>query len=254
MHKNTIGPCTLYCGDCMDILPELPKVSVCIADPPYSSGGLMRSDRNAGSSSKYVDKEYQPFSGDNRDQRSFTIWTSEWMRRLFNVMAEGSYFYCFIDWRQLPCIVDAIQTAGFIYRGIMPWDKTQAVRPQKGLHRNQCEYIVWGTRGAPRNGNIRPGFFYHPIEQNKIHPTQKPAALMRELIALETRGIVLDPFMGSGSAAVACAEKGRPFIGIEMDAFWYGKACQRIEQALAGRSLLDSMNVEMEYPGLMEAD
>ena len=65
-----INDCTLYHGDCLDVLPELPKAAICIADPPYSSGGLMRSDRNRCVLDKYVgesERNYAAFSGDNRD-------------------------------------------------------------------------------------------------------------------------------------------------------------------------------------------
>ena len=54
MRKEVIGGATLYLGNCMDILPELPEAGLCVADPPYSSGGLMRSDRLANPLKKYV--------------------------------------------------------------------------------------------------------------------------------------------------------------------------------------------------------
>jgi site-specific DNA-methyltransferase (adenine-specific) len=62
------------------------------------------------------------------------------------------------------------------------------------------------------------------------HPSQKPIALMRELVQ-RTKGAVLDPFMGSGSTGVACAELGRKFIGVEIESVFFEIACQRIENA-----------------------
>jgi site-specific DNA-methyltransferase (adenine-specific) len=64
------------------------------------------------------------------------------------------------------------------------------------------------------------------------HPTQKPCALMEKLI-LKTTGLVLDPFMGSGSTGIACATLGRAFIGIEREPKYFDIACERITAAYA---------------------
>lgn len=83
MRVEKFGSATLYCGDCRTVLPLLTeKADIIITDPPYSSGGLMRSDRMASSGTKYTAKKWIPFSGDNRDQRSFTLWCSAWMGEL----------------------------------------------------------------------------------------------------------------------------------------------------------------------------
>lgn len=62
------------------------------------------------------------------------------------------------------------------------------------------------------------------------HPSQKPIGLMVALVA-RTRGIVIDPFMGSGSTGTACARLGRKFIGIEIERKYFDIACERIENA-----------------------
>ena len=62
------------------------------------------------------------------------------------------------------------------------------------------------------------------------HPCQKPIKLMRRLVK-RTKGIVLDPFMGSGSTGQACIELSRPFVGIEKDPKFFDMACQRIDNA-----------------------
>lgn len=68
---------TLYQGDALAILQTLPNASVgaLITDPPYSSGGAMRSDRAKSSAIKYTEKHYGEFSGDNRDQRGYACIT-----------------------------------------------------------------------------------------------------------------------------------------------------------------------------------
>jgi DNA modification methylase len=62
------------------------------------------------------------------------------------------------------------------------------------------------------------------------HPTQKPLKLIRDLVQ-RTKGIVLDPFMGSGTTGVACMDLKRPFVGVEAEPKFFDIACQRIENA-----------------------
>lgn len=70
--------------------------------------------------------------------------------------------------------------------------------------------------------------------KNRSHMNQKPVALMRDLMQIcPEGGVVLDPFMGSGTTGIACADTGRSFIGIERDAVYFGVAEQRVGAAYA---------------------
>ena len=135
----------IYQGDCLALLPGIPDLSMdmVLTDPPYSSGGLVSSSRARPTGEKYIvtgTKMVRPdFLGDNRDQRSFLIWCTLWMAQCYRVLKDGGLILCFSDWRQLPTITDAIQVAGFIWRGVFVWDKTEAARPDKGRFRHQCE-------------------------------------------------------------------------------------------------------------------
>lgn len=244
-----IGDCTLYCGDCRDVLPDVSGVDVVFADPPYSSGGAMRSDRNLPAAVKYSriapEDKAPDFSGDNRDQRSFMFWSADWMAKCLQVTRNKGALLCFIDWRNLPCLVDALQVGGWVYRGIVPWDKTETARPNKGWFRAQCEYIVTATAGpldagARSEGRAQPGLFRRRAVQGKRqHIAEKPIDLLADV--LETRGdwgTVLDPFMGSGATGAACVRLGRRFIGIEMERVHFETACRRIEAAYKEREAL----------------
>lgn len=72
-------------------------------------------------------------------------------------------------------------------------------------------------------------------DRDRVHPNEKPLALMRTLIdTLSNKGdAILDPFMGSGTTGVACAKMGRKFTGIEIDRHYFEIACKRIEKAYA---------------------
>ena len=142
MQKAVIGAATIYCGDSLEILRELTgEFDAVITDPPYSSGGMTRSDRQAKPSGKYVgNNNYHEFYGDNRDVRSWAFWMTQWMSQVNRLVKSGGYAMVFTDWRQLPTLTDVFQAGGFVWRGLIPWDKTLSTRaPHTGYFRHQCE-------------------------------------------------------------------------------------------------------------------
>jgi len=228
------NPVKVIHGDCLDVLRKLPDgcVDAVITDPPYSSGGFTRGDRQMGVAAKYqqtgTEREYAPFSGDNRDQRSWAYWCCLWLDECRRVCKPSGYLLFFTDWRQLPAATDAVQGGGWQWRGIVSWDKGNGARaPHKGYFRHQCEYVVWGTNGQldvpdvsdPRGGPW-PGSFTISVKQDdKHHMTGKPTQLMRELVKVcPPGGLILDPFAGSGTTGAAAEREGRRAILIEKEA------------------------------------
>ncbi len=230
----------LYQGDCLKLLPNLPDdhVDAVITDPPYSSGGLSSGARSAMPSKKYVQDnsrlQYPDFFGDNKDQRSYLYWCALWLGECFRIAKPGSPICVFTDWRQLPVTTDALQAGGWTWRGTAIWDKTEAVRPQPGRFRNQCEYIVWGSKGdmpIDRKVKVLPGVFRVIVKpKEKYHMTGKPVELMEKLIQIvEAGGTILDPFAGSGSTGVAALSLNYSFIGIEQGKKYSEIARKRLE-------------------------
>jgi site-specific DNA-methyltransferase (adenine-specific) len=137
------------------------------------------------------------------------------------VAKPGSPLCVFTDWRQLPTMTDAIQAGGWVWRGIVVWDKTEACRPAMGRFAAQCEYVVWGTAG-PSNDDEDVGCLWGVIREpvrmaDKHHVTGKPTAVMQRLVQIcPPGGIVLDPFAGSGTTGVAALLEGRTFLGVEV--------------------------------------
>lgn len=240
----------LRAGDALVQLEKLreegQRFDAFVMDPPYSSGGLFRGDRTADALKKYVNEnsrhKYETFGGDNRDQRSFEKFCTMWLMQLLELANPGAVLLTFIDWRQLPTLTDAVQVAGWVWRGIMPWDKTEAARPQRGFYRAQCEYIISATAGGlgreqeRGNGVCAPGVFRHAVKaQDKLHPTGKPLELMRSLLSiLPANARVLDPFGGSGSTGVAAVQMGLPVTMIEKDPHWCGVIRQRMSDVVPG--------------------
>jgi len=214
----------IYCGDCLDLLPNIEPgtVDMVLTDPPYSSGGMFRGDRMQKPSAKYISSgiDWLEFEGDNMDQRVYQKWSVKWLKKARAATKQGGKIAIFTDWRQLPTITDAMQLSGWVWLGVAVWDKTEAARPQKGKFRNQAEYVVWGSHGVYEKATdtCLPGVFRMPANcEEKYHMTGKPIALLEQLLEIcKPGGLVLDPFIGSGSTAVACKRTGRHYIGMEI--------------------------------------
>jgi site-specific DNA-methyltransferase (adenine-specific) len=103
-----------------------------ITDPPYASGGTKQNERNRTTNQKYssmkAENALPDFDGDNKDQRSWTHWMTEWLYDVRKACKVGAPICLFIDWRQYPSITDALQWAGWIWRGTAVWDKGDSLR------------------------------------------------------------------------------------------------------------------------------
>jgi site-specific DNA-methyltransferase (adenine-specific) len=243
-------------GDCLDVMRGLPDgcVDALIADPPYSSGGAFRSDRNAAPDAKYrgwsqnadggskkPTASYASFSGDNKDQRSYLMWSALWVGESHRASRVGAHAFIFSDWRQLPVTTDALQAGGFVWRGLLVWDK-KVGRPMRGRFRNHLEYVVWGSNGPLADDqDTYPSTLISetpPNANEREHLTQKPVALFREMLSvLPPNSLILDPFTGSGSVGVAAVQLGHRFIGIERELSYCDIARRRIGDAAAQGNL-----------------
>jgi site-specific DNA-methyltransferase (adenine-specific) len=235
-------------GEALAVLRMLPSDSVdaVITDPPYSSGGQFRGDRMANTNDKYVQVGTQidrpDFDGDNRDQRAYAYWSTLWLSECLRIAKPGSPVCLFTDWRQLPTTTDMLQSGGWIWRGIAPWDKTEGCRPTMGRFASQCEYVVWGSRGPMSERTevgCLPGVFRCYLKQSdKHHVTGKPTEVMRAVNRIcVPGGVILDPFCGSGTTGVAAVRDGYGFIGIEQKRAYADISRERINNAVAQPSL-----------------
>lgn len=194
MRTETIGDCTLYLGDCFVEIGKrgFHDVGAVVSDPPYPNGAGHFEDGIA------VAREVLPVLGN----------------------AAG---HALIFWTEME-----IPDAGLPHVATHIWHRTNSNRPDN--YEPIFEFHQDGQKRASRVypfGVIAPGLT--GVEASG-HPTEKHPGLMRSLVA-RTKGLVLDPFMGSGTTGVACVHLGRPFVGCEIDSRWFDIACHRIEEA-----------------------
>lgn len=213
MRKEVIGNATLYLGDCLEVLPTLPKVDAVVTDPPY---GVRHNKESA--TRRY--KVRGAIAGDESPPDVI------WMTAYQAVIWGGNNF-------SLP------RSTGWLV-----WDKCH---PDESQH-SQAE-LAW-TNAVRTVRHYREA--YHGFMRGRdgwFHPTQKPPGLMRWCVEM-TAGVVLDPYMGSGTTGIACASVGRTFIGCEIDPAYFDIACRRIEQAQRQESLFPQEQAKPEQSGL----
>lgn len=229
MRIEKIGDCTLYLGDCMEVMQGLGKVDAVVTDPPYelSSAGPGKSHFGM-SLGKFDSSEYKDIVT-GFDYSAFFELTDR-LCKPFNL-------FCFCSNKQISTIMVINEAAGRSTT-LLVWHKTNAAPFANGVWRGDIEYVVHARdKGATFVGNAmeKKKVFEHPLVVDKEHPTVKPLALLQKYVGIcSTRGqTILDPFMGSGTTGVACAKAGRAFIGIEREPTYFDIACRRIERAYA---------------------
>lgn len=226
-EKVVIGNATLWHGDCREVLPLLPKHDLLLTDPPYGIGessAKVESRQRGGKLGTLLgykgramadQKDYGVFNWDQAPPSADLIdamrATCKWQ-----VIFGGNYFglpasSCWLVWDKLNGDNDFADCE-------LAWTNwPKAVRR-----------IQWRWNGMLRQGN-----------EARYHPTQKPRQVMVWAISLAPSAeTVLDPFMGSGTTGVACAELGRQFTGIERERKYFDIACERIARAQAQGTLL----------------
>jgi site-specific DNA-methyltransferase (adenine-specific) len=237
IREERIGDCRLILGDCLEVMEGLDHADSVITDPPYCSGAATEAGRGSAThqglrSETMKSGRFKWFDSDNMT----TAGLCELLRAMCvrAPIPDGGSILAFCDWRMVTMLGPAMESAGYRLRNLVVWDKG---------------HFGAGTGFRPRHELIlhlskRSPDFYSASVANVIqcprvtrddreHPTQKPVALMSELIAVVTPegGTVLDPFMGSASTAVAAYALGRKFIGIERSPHHFDAACRRVEEA-----------------------
>jgi site-specific DNA-methyltransferase (adenine-specific) len=231
-------------GDCLIEMQNIPDKSIdaIVTDCPYKivSGGCTKKPFKGEMSGIMTHRRTEKRTDWVDDVRSGKMFKhnnlefSDWLPQLYRVAKENSHTYIMINSRNLSNLEVEARKVGFKFQNLLIWDKGN-VTPNK-WYMQGFECILMLKKGAAKNINnlgtsniIR----VQNIIGKKVHPTEKPHALMEILIGNSTKEnqIILDPFMGSGSTGVAAQNLNRSFIGIEMDDKYFEIAEKRINNA-----------------------
>jgi len=193
-REERIGGQRLLLGDCREIMPTLGRFDACLTDPPYGIG-ITRSNRLS------VSRGFAPSTWDDEPADVEPILALD----VPAIIWGGNYF-------GLPAT-----------RAPLVWDKNNAGRDFADFE------MAWTNLEM-----VARRFVYRPMAMDggKVHPTQKPVALMEWCLGFLPDAVtILDPFAGSGTTAVACQRMGKQCTAIELDPDYFDAMCRRVDEA-----------------------
>ncbi|KZE18582.1 site-specific DNA-methyltransferase [Sphingomonas hankookensis] len=241
--------------DCIEAMRSLPAKSIdCIfADPPYNlqlGGDLLRPD---GSQVDAVDDDWDKFDS----FAAYDKFTRDWLAEARRILKPDGTIWVIGSYHNIYRVGSIVQDQGFWILNDIVWRKSNPMPNFKGTRfTNAHETMIWASMGekARYTFNYRQmktlndelqmrSDWEFPIcggperlrkDGTKVHPTQKPEALLYRVLLASTKpgDVVLDPFFGTGTTGAVAKRLGRHFIGIERDATYVEAATARIEAAL----------------------
>jgi len=226
----------IYNMDCMGGVKSIPDgtIDLCVTDPPYlietQGGGLYAQQ----------DKQYVKELNDIKDG-----FRTEILDELCRVMKRIN-IYIFCSQKQIIPLTDYFVTKRGCNWNLLCWHKDNPVPACGNKYLTDTEYLLFfRQKGVKLYGNFdtKRTWFNTPLNQADKekwgHPTIKPLGIVRTLVfnSSEEGQTILDPFMGSGTTAIACIKEKRHFIGFELSKDYYDKACKRIKAEQAQLTL-----------------
>lgn len=223
MREEIIGDCRLILGDCRDVLPTLGKVDAVLTDPPY--GMAFQSNHRATQHDRIA----------NDESTDLLVWACNIASR------HSSYVFC--RWDNLRDVPKP--------KSLVTWVKNNwSMGDLEHEHARQTEVACFYPGPDHFFPSGRPtDVISAPRTGNTFHPTEKPVQLIEAMVRW-TSGRVFDPFMGSGTTGVACAQMGRHFVGCEINEAYFDIACRRIEDAYKQPRLFEDPQPKPEQSAL----
>ena len=259
-------------GDCIDMMRSLPAASVdmIFADPPYNlqlGGDLHRPD---GSQVDAVDDEWDKFDS----LGTYDRFTHAWLKEAKRILKPGGSIWVIGSYHNIFRVGAALQDQGYWILNDIVWRKANPMPNFKGTRfTNAHETLIWASMGekARYTFNYRSmktlndelqmrSDWEFPIcggqerlkkDGHKVHPTQKPEALLYRILLASTKkgDVVLDPFFGTGTTGAVAKRLGRRWIGIEREGVYVDAAMERIAAALPlDESALTTMQAPKAAP------
>lgn len=201
------------------------QVDLLLTDPPYKT--ITGGDSNGANSERP-----KGMLGGNRKlfAHQNNIKISDWMSKVYQILKEGSHAYIFTNTLNLTDMLNEANKAGFKLHNLLVWKKNNCTPSQ--FYMKNCEYILFLRKGKAKwindIGGSKTVHDFNNIIGNKNHPTEKPVELLKFYINNSSNegDLVFDPFMGSGSTAIAAIETNRNYLGFEIDEEYF-KICEQ---------------------------
>lgn len=234
--------CKLLNGDCLELLKKIPDGSVDLiaTDPPYVISKKSNFDKGgAWNDTSDKRKRKTPPKTDFGEWDKQKLDLDTLIYEFYRVLKQGGTLIMFYDMWKMQELKETCEDKRFKQLRLCRWDKTNPVPVNSKLNylSNASEYFISAVKNSKPtfHSEYDKGIYTFPIcsgKERTTHPTQKPLALMSELILKHSNAdeIILDPFMGSGTTGVAALNLNRNFIGMELDENYFNIAKQRITE------------------------
>ncbi|HEY8594296.1 MAG TPA: site-specific DNA-methyltransferase [Devosiaceae bacterium] len=251
---------TILVGDCIEHMNALPpdSVDLVFADPPYNlqlEAGLTRPDQSRVDA---VDDDWDKFDS----FAHYDEFTRAWLKAARRILKPDGAIWVIGSYHNIFRVGTALQDIGFWLLNDIVWRKSNPMPNFRGTRfTNAHETLIW----ASRSQKSRPTFNYEALKlsngdtqmrsdwlfpictgnerlknenDDKVHPTQKPEALLYRILMATTQpgDVVLDPFFGTGTTGAVAKKLGRHFIGIEREADYINAALKRIAALKPGKA------------------
>ena len=245
----------LFNGDCVSLMERIPENSIDLifADPPYNlqlNNELLRPNN---SKVEGVNEDWDKFSG----FQDYDNFTKKWLLEARRILKKNGAIWIIGSYHNIFRVGASLQDLGYWILNDIFWRKSNPMPNFRGRRfTNAHETLIWAAKSDTskyvfnydalkelNEGTQMRSDWFLPIcsgserlkgkDGKKVHPTQKPEALLHRIIIATTKkgDIILDPFLGTGTTAVVAKRLGRKIIGIEKDKRYLKEAQKRIDKA-----------------------
>ena len=225
---------TIYNEDCLEGMKRIPdnSIDLVVTDPPYRTTSRGSSGGTGGILKEEINKRGKVFKHND-------IKFNEWLPELYRILKDTGHAYIMTNNKNLKGMLMEIENVGFnIYKTLI-WAKNSPITNM--YYMDSHEYIIFCRKGkAKRINNCGTKSVLNVDNpRNKVHPTEKPVELMEVLInnSSQEGELVFDPFMGSGTTAIACLKTNRQYIGFELDEEYFKLSLERLEGIDNGKQI-----------------
>ena len=233
----------IHCGDCIKLMNKMPigSVELIVTSPPYnlrnSTGNGMKDGRGGKWSNARLLNGYESHS-DNMPHAEYVEWQRDCLEAMMRVLSDDGAIFYNHKWRVQGGLLQDRQdiVEGFPVRQIIIWQRSGGINFNPGyfLPTYEVIYIICKSafKLAPK-ANALGDVWNIPQDGNNPHPAPFPVELAQRCIQSTNASIILDPFIGSGSTAIAAESADRDWIGIDIAKNYCKLAHERISSARA---------------------
>ncbi len=230
----------IICGDAIDVMKEIPdsSIDIVITSPPYnlknSTGNGMKDGRGGKWKNAALVNGYSNYD-DNLPHQEYVEWQRKCLTEMFRLIKDDGAIFYNHKWRVQGGLLQdrADIVAGFPVRQIIIWRRKGGINFNPGYFLPTYEVIYLIAKPnfklAPK-ANAYGDVWEFKQEMKNGHPAPFPVALIDRIISSTTGNIILDPFMGSGTTAIAAMGNDRQFVGIDVSPEYCEMAQKRIDK------------------------